>query len=504
MHGQQQQNKWCTAHVKIAHMIMSHQSQKKIDPTLHRRTSSHEYQLLKPSASNKSKQFNDYSSQQLTFNTSPTNHSNPKHYAKAAQAATSNTVTSSASTFYPPIQASQTHSLTAYGGLASLQPQPHSAQKSQNLTNNHSDEKFRHSTNPNSQSSGHKSLKKSQYSSSMLHNHRANQSSSSSDKSRQRSRSRSPVSIKTNRPHNNQPIPPANKHDPMMSPNHLATEAAITAYAQFMMADKHRQDMLRLSTPVANKNTQPTMPLMPPFMPGMPMLGQVPPVMSHNPLNLPPLPFQTQQQPPALSPKSLQAKLMQSFSQMPPNMTETDFMRMITAGMPMLEQSKATLSHNKSPSEHGHSIQQFLDTKEAKYKRESPPSNELNVRDSAKRHKKFKHSHGLSDNMLNKSIASDDSSEVFIERKESLNSPLIESKQERTPDIVNSNSKKEIIQPEDANSQPERSNDSSTKQIAKTEACTDTIRAKDEVNNGDAEPRDEISETEVLMIFQKE
>jgi len=227
-----------------------------------------------------------------------------------------------------------------------------------------------------------------------------------------------------------------------MSPNHLATEVAITAYAQFMMADKHRQDMLRLSTPISNKNASPTMPAMSPFMPGMPMLGQMPANMSHYSLNLPPLPFQNHQQSgqasQAVSPKSLKNKLMQSLPQMPQNMTEADFMRIITAGMPMpslqTEQSKSITNRAKSPTE-PYLVQQFQECKEPKYKRESTTDNETNGTDSARRHKKQKHSH-LHDNSLNRSVASDLSSEISDDRKDGMTSPVIETKQEKYKEIV--------------------------------------------------------------------
>ena len=127
--------------------------------------------------------------------------------------------------------------------------------------------------------------------------------------------------------------------DSLMQSNFLATEAAITALAEQHLKMFGRQGM---PAPTNNNKGSPMMPMMSPFLPGMPPLG------SHYPLNLPPLGASSTQVPPLilppppppqqqaayspmLSPKSLQNKFMQSMSQVPANVSESDFFRMLAA-----------------------------------------------------------------------------------------------------------------------------------------------------------------------------
>lgn len=154
-----------------------------------------------------------------------------------------------------------------------------------------------------------------------------------------------------------------------MPPNHLATEAAITAYAQLMMADKQRQDMLRLSsgsnpTGKHNNSASPLPPGMLPPFPGMPPMPphHYLPMMSHfNPNGMPAtppfnqsLPIPNLPPPPSSkSPNTMmamhhqQAKLMQA---LPQNMNESDFIRMISAQMQSSSKPTATDRVSTPPS----------------------------------------------------------------------------------------------------------------------------------------------------------
>jgi len=376
-------SKWSTAHIKIAHMIMSHQSQKHIDkqqlqhrpviPTSH--ASNHLFQPFKPSTSlppsssnnNNNNNFNNaniiktkpkQSHHHPDFPIQPSFHPNNKvinNNSIGSLSSQKTSTTASASTFYPPIQSPITNSSNnssstlpstapaAYGGLASLDT---SNKPKFNLSPDLMSPHF-------NQGHSSKTSKKAHH-----HHHHGNEKSSrDSSKSRQRSRSRSPVSSKSSKhnsrgmqqPANSQQMPsfPLGSADSMIPQNPLATEAAITAYAQLMMADKHRQDLLRLSAPGSNGKVPPNlMPMMSPFLPGLPPLGSLPPTPgAHYPLNLPPLSTQqmpafnsnqapmvnaknSQKSPPVLSPRSFQAMLMQT---MPQNLNETEFLRMIAS-----------------------------------------------------------------------------------------------------------------------------------------------------------------------------
>ncbi len=366
-------SKWSTAHVKIAHMIMSHESQKHMDKQQSHRSSiptnqpyNHIFQPFKPSTSNS------------TIKTKPKHsHLNHADYPVQPSFHTSNnkpsqnakpSTTASASTFFPPIQSPINSSSTApsaYGGLASLD----SSNKS----------KFNYSSDPISPHNNQNHNKSNKKSHHQTQNH---QSSRDSSKSRQRSRSRSPVSSKSSKhssramlptqqqPHPLPPFPLIKPSDSLIPPNPLATEAAITAYAQLMMADKHRQDLLRLSGPGSNGKLPPNlMPMMSPFMPGLP-----PGPGSHFPLNLShQVPNYNQgsmanvktaqKSPPVLSPKSFQSMLLQT---MPQNLNEADFMRMITASMPLpvgklTPESSKKEQNQQAINSHNQFLQQFFE-----------------------------------------------------------------------------------------------------------------------------------------------
>ena len=351
--------KWSTAHVKIAHMIMSHQHQKHMNmqqqqqrgavtpsmpiPSGHGMNSTNPYVS---SSFNKSKQtglhFNDFPIQPAFHNTNNNGNNSVK-----------TSTTASASTFYPPIQSplnshsQSSPSSTPYGGLASLHPsQTMLNSKSNGKTQYNEDAKYLGHKTSSSQShnvSSHKSSKKSHHHSS--HHHvdssksagKSHQLNTSGDK--HRSRSRSPLTSQRGTGKDT-------TKDSLMQSNFLATEAAITALAE--------QHLKMFRQPMATPNK---MPLMSPFssMPGMPQLPGLPGMgmsaaASHYPLNLPPLGGSATQAPlilppppppqhataaaysPMLSPKSLQNKFMQSMtSQMPANVSESDFFRMLAA-----------------------------------------------------------------------------------------------------------------------------------------------------------------------------
>lgn len=391
--GSDPAGKWNTAHIKIAHMIMSDQGCRKPNPAPqqnhHRQnspkpTESHNHKQmlfppLKPSVSNTTSpspsakkhnhqtqhQFGNHSNQQFPIQPSFQSHGATNgHKTNHNQASTGNSVkstTASASTFYPPIQSPT----TPFGGLASQQM---TANKQPKFEHSHLDN--------NHHRDGHRSKHKSH--NHQQRSHHSSTSQSESNKSRQRSRSRSPILTKSSQGHHlRQGLPPpfpapSNKdglgNGPLMAPNHLATEAAITAYAQLMMADKQRQDMLRLSgSNLAGKHSNSATPLPPGMLPPFPGMPHLPPhhylsMMGHfNPNGMPATtPFNQSQPIPNLPPppaskspntmltmQQQQAKLLQS---LPQNMNESDFIRMISTQMQSSSKPAATDRVSTPPS----------------------------------------------------------------------------------------------------------------------------------------------------------
>lgn len=401
--GSDPAGKWNTAHIKIAHMIMSDQGCRKPNPAPqqnhHRQNSpkpveSHNqkqmlYPPFKPSVSNITSpspsakkhnhqpqhEFGNHSNQQFPIQPSFQSHGATNgHKTNHNQALAGNSVkstTASASTFYPPIQSPT----TPFGGLASQQMTTNKQPKFEHshLDNNHNRDIHR---------SKHKSHNHNHYSGATNHNQRTHHSSTSqsveSNKSRHRSRSRSPIHTKSSQSHPlRQGLPPlfpapSSKdslgNGPLMAPNHLATEAAITAYAQLMMADKQRQDMLRLSgSNPAGKHNNSASPLPPGMLPPFPGMPHLPPhhylsMMGHfNPNGMPAtLPFNQSHPIPNLPPppaskspnamlamQQQQAKLIQS---LPQNMNESDFIRMISTQMQSSSKPAATDRVSTPPS----------------------------------------------------------------------------------------------------------------------------------------------------------
>jgi hypothetical protein len=286
--------------------------------------------------------------------------------------------TAIASTFFPPIQQTplqvngSSSNGNQFGGLASSSfnskssdttLKSNSSSSSKSVNSSFSNKKSHHHNNSttNNGNNHHGHLKDSS-------------KSHSSTKPRSRSRSRSPLNhhhqqqqqLSHRSNHTNGLINNNSKSekDLPMLPHHLqATEAAITAAAQqHILMDKYRQELMRLggaaSIPPAHLANM--MMGLPPGLIPPPSSSTASSVASHFPLNLPPLNSnsgQTRTPPPplsplvfppsnlpssssriniphtadtslgsTLSPKSLQAKMLQS---MPANMSETEFLRIM-------------------------------------------------------------------------------------------------------------------------------------------------------------------------------